>query len=268
MRYENLSETVSIKKISETETNGVFEIDGLYTGYGITLGNSLRRVLLSSLPGVAITQVKIKGVNHEFSTVPGVLEDVVEIILNLKKVRFKMFTEEPQVLTLKSKGEGVVKASEIKTNAQVELVNPDALIATISEKNADLDIELTVEKGLGYVPSETRRNQKMGVGVIPIDAIFTPVIAMNFSVDNMRVEDKTDYNKLTISIQTDGSIAPSAAIKKASEILESHFKEVAKVEIKEGSMKVVEASTDEDKDSEESKDKKAKKEKKPKKAKK
>ncbi|MST04444.1 MAG: DNA-directed RNA polymerase subunit alpha [Candidatus Pacebacteria bacterium] len=231
MRYDNLSETVSIKRISEDQKNGVFEIDGLYSGYGITVGNALRRILLSSLPGAAITQVKIKGVSHEFSTISGVQEDVVEILLNLKRIRFKMWTDEPQVLSLKEKGEGVISASMIKSNSQVEVVNGSELIATITDKHGEVDMEITVEKGLGYVPSEARKAQKLGVGIMAIDSIFTPVISVNFSIENMRVEDKTDYNKLKISIETDGTVTPSFAIKRASEILESHFKEVAKLEI-------------------------------------
>src|SRR3989344_7803031 len=148
MKYEYLSSTVSVKRISESEKEGVFEIEGLYTGYGITVGNSLRRTLFSSLPGAVVTQIKIKGVGHEFTTIENVLEDVVEISLNFKKIRFRMYTDEPQILTLKVKGEKKVHASDIKTNAQVELVTPDELLATLTNKNAELDIELTVEKGL------------------------------------------------------------------------------------------------------------------------
>ncbi len=231
MRYDNLSETVSIKRISENQKNGVFEIDGLYSGYGITMGNALRRILLSSLPGAAITQVKIKGVSHEFSTISGVQEDVVEILLNLKRVRFKMWTDEPQVLSLKEKGEGAISASMIKSNSQVEVVNGEEIIATITDKHGEIDMEITVEKGLGYVPSEARKAQKLGVGIMAIDSIFTPVVSVNFSVENMRVEDKTDYNKLRISIETDGTVAPSYALKRAAEILESHSKEVAKLDV-------------------------------------
>ena len=140
MEYQHLSETIKIKKISEGDRDGVFEIEGLYTGYGLTLGNALRRALLSSLPGAAITQVKIKGVEHEFSTLPGLLEDMVQIALNLKRVRFKFFAGEPQVLVLKAKGEKKVTAANIETNAQVQVVNPDAHIATLTSKNAELDM--------------------------------------------------------------------------------------------------------------------------------
>lgn len=234
MEYTRLSETVKIKTISETETEGLFEIEGLYTGYGLTLGNALRRSLLSSLPGAAITQVKIKGVEHEFSTIPGVKEDVVEITLNLKRVRFKFYATEPQVLTLKVKGEKKVTASDIKANAQVELVNSDCHIATLTGKNAEIDMELTVEKGLGYVPVEARKLEKLPIKTIALDAIFSPVQKVNFVVENMRVGDRTDYNRLKLTIETDGTITPSSALHKASNILKDHFEKVSAIEVKEG----------------------------------
>lgn len=233
MQYQYLSETLNIKKISETDTEGVFEVEGLYTGYGLTIGNALRRVLLSSLPGAAITQVKIKGIGHEFTTIPNIAEDVVEITLNLKKIRFRIHTDEPQVLTLKSKGEGKVTAADIETNAQVELITRDAHIATLTSKNAEFEIELTIEKGLGYVPVEVRKTEKLAIGVIAIDAIFSPVNKVNFSVENMRVGDRTDYNRLRLVIGTDGSITPSSALRKASNILQDHFAKIAQVEVKE-----------------------------------
>ena len=160
MEYAHLSETVKIKKVSETETEGVFEIDGLYVGYGLTLGNALRRILLSSLPGAAITQVKIKGVKHEFSTIPGVKEDIIEIILNLKKVRFKFYADEPQILSLRVKGEKNVCASDIEKNSLSQIVNPDTHILTLTSKSASVEMEITVEKGLGYVPVENRKTEK------------------------------------------------------------------------------------------------------------
>lgn len=233
MQYQYLSETATIKKVSETNTEGVFEIEGLYTGYGLTLGNALRRTLLSSLPGAAITKFKIKGAGHQFSTVPGVAEDVVEIGLNLKKIRFRIHTDEPQILALKVKGEEAVTAVDIEINAQVELVTPDIHIATISDKNAELDLELTVEKGLGYYPVEARKGEKLPIGEIALDAFFSPVMAVNFSVENMRVGDRTDYNRLRLHIKTDGSITPSAALRKSSNILQDHFAKVAQVEVKE-----------------------------------
>ncbi len=231
MRYENLSETVSVKTISENEREGVFEIEGLYAGYGTTIGNSLRRALFSSLPGAAITQVKVKGISHEFSTIPGVVEDAVEIMLNLKLVRFRIHTAEPQILTLTHEGEGEVTAAEIKTNSQIELITPDIRIATVSEKNAVFDIELTIERGLGYVPAEERHAEKLPIGVIALDAIFSPVTKVNFSVENMRVGDRTDYNRLKMAIETDGSITPSQAMKYAAGVLQEHFAKVGMVEV-------------------------------------
>lgn len=233
MQYQYLSETASIKKVSETSTEGVFEIEGLYTGYGLTIGNALRRALLSSLPGAAITQFKIKGALHQFTAIEGVMEDVVEISLNLKKVRFQIHTDEPQVLTLKVKGEQEVTGADIETNAQVELVTPDAHILTISDKNTEVDLEITVEKGLGYVPVDARKGEKLAIGAIALDALFSPVLAVNFSVENMRVGDRTDYNRLKLHIKTDGSLTPSAALRKASNILQDHFAKISQVEVKE-----------------------------------
>ena len=229
----SILDTIKIKTVSETNQKGVFEIEGLYRGYGITLGNALRRVFLSSLRGAAITKVKIKGVNHEFSTIEGVMEDVVTITLNLKRIRFRMDTDEPQILTLKIKGEKKVTAGDIKTNPQVEIVNPDALIATLTSKNASLEMELTVEKGLGYVPAEERKTEKLIIGTIAIDAIFNPIVNVNFTVEDMRVGERTDYNRLKIFIDTDGTITPSSALKESIEILKAHLEKVSLVEIKE-----------------------------------
>ena len=231
MEYAHLSETVKIKKVSETETEGVFEIDGLYVGYGLTLGNALRRILLSSLPGAAITQVKIKGVKHEFSTIPGVKEDIIEIILNLKKVRFKFYADEPQVLSLRVKGEKNVCASDIEKNSLSQIVNPDTHILTLTSKSASVEMEITVEKGLGYVPVENRKTEKLPVGVVAIDAFFTPVINVNYTIENMRVGERTDYNKLKIFITTDGSIAPSNALHKSANILKDHIEKVSQIEV-------------------------------------
>lgn len=232
MEYARLSETVKIKKVSETPTEGVFEIEGLFAGYGLTVGNALRRVLLSSLPGAAITQVKIAGVKHEFSTIDGILEDIVEVCFNLKKIRFKFFADEPQILTLDAKGEKEVKAGDIKTNAQVEIVNPDLHIAALTSKKSELKMELTVEKGLGYVSVESRKSEKLPVGVIAIDAIFTPVTKVNFTIENMRVGERTDFNRLVITLETDGSIFPSTALHKSANILKDHFEKISLVEVR------------------------------------
>jgi len=231
MEFTYLSESVSIKKVSETITNGVFEIEGLYNGYGLTLGNALRRTLFSSLPGAAITQVKIKGVDHEFSTLPNILEDIVEICLNLKKIRFRLLTDEAQTLTLKIKGEKEVSASDIETGSQIEIITPDIHIATLSAKSAELDMELRVEKGLGYVPVEARKFEKLPIGTIALDSLFSPVVKVNFTVENMRVGDRTDYNKLKLEVVTDGSITPSSAVHKASNILKDHFDKISKIEV-------------------------------------
>ncbi|NCN94888.1 DNA-directed RNA polymerase subunit alpha [Candidatus Wolfebacteria bacterium] len=259
MEYARLSDTVKIKKISETDKEGVFEVEGLYTGYGLTLGNSLRRVLLSSLPGAAITQIKIKGAEHEFSTLPGILEDIIEITLNLKKVRFHFYASEPQILALRVKGEKEVTAADIKANAQVEIVNPEAHIATLTNKNAELEIEITVDKGAGYVPAEARKTEKLPIKTIAVDTIFSPVVKVNFSVENMRVGDRTDFNKLKLVIETDGSIYPSSALRKASNILKDHFGKVAEIEVMEDERESVAAETKSEKI--EKKEKKTKKKK-------
>ncbi len=231
MQYSRLSESVVIKKVSEKDNIGVFHVEGLYTGYGTTLGHALRRVLLSSLPGAAITQIKIKGVNHEFSTLPGMVEDVVEFMLNLKRVKFHFFADEPQTLTLKIKGEEKVTAGHIQSTPLARVVNPDVHLATLSKKTAELEAEITVEKGLGYVPSESRRLERLTVGTVVLDAAFSPVDRVSFEVENMRVGDRTDYNRLKMEIETDGSITPSEAMHKAASILKDHFEKVLVVEV-------------------------------------
>ncbi len=231
MEFAYLSETVSIKRVSENEHTGVFEVEGLYRGYGTTVGNALRRILVSSLPGAAVTRFKIKGVGHEFTTVPNVIEDVVEIGLNLKKIRFQFYADEPQVLSLHIKGEKKVTAADIKGTADVVIQNPNAHIATLTAKNAELDMELTVEKGLGYVPVESQKVDKLPIGTIALDAVFSPVQGVNFTVENMRVGERTDYNKLTIKLETDGTVSPSRALHKAADILLDHFKRISDIDI-------------------------------------
>jgi len=231
MKYSHLSETVSVTKVSEENNVGVFTVEGLYPGYGVTVGNSLRRALLSSLPGAAITQIKIKGVDHEFSTIPGMQEDVVEFTLNLKKVRFHFFADEPQVLRLHVKGGEEVKAGRIESTALVRVVNPDVHLATLTKKNAELEMELTVEKGRGYSPAETRYTERLPIGAIVLDAIFSPIRNVEFSVENMRVGDRTDFNRLKLKIETDGSISPSGAFHKAGNVLKDHFEKVSGIEV-------------------------------------
>ena len=211
-------------KLLESKNNkGIFEIEALYPGFGINLGNSLRRVLLSSLGGAAIVQVKIKGVDHEFSTIPGVLEDVISILLNLKQLRFKVHGEEAQRATLKVKGEKEVTGADFSLPSQVELVNKDFVIAHLTSKSAELDMEIVVEKGVGYVPSEERSKEKEEIGTISLDAIFTPIRRVSSKVENMRVGDRTDFNRLIIEIDTDGTISPEEAFYQAAEILQKHF---------------------------------------------
>jgi len=211
------------KIIQKKQNHAIFEIEALYPGYGVTIGNSLRRVLLSSLQGASITQVKIKGVSHEFSTIPGVLEDVIMILLNLKNLRFKVFEGESAKVELSVKGEREVKGSDFKTSTSVKLVNPDLHIATITDKKTELEIELFVEKGIGYEPKEQRKNKKAEIGMIAMDAIFTPIKNVNFQVENMRVGDRTDFDKLSLDVETDGTITPEEAYFEACEILLKHF---------------------------------------------
>ncbi|MBI4084920.1 MAG: DNA-directed RNA polymerase subunit alpha [Candidatus Liptonbacteria bacterium] len=236
MNYTYLSETVGVKTISEDGKKGVFEIEGLYSGYGLTIGNAIRRVLLSSLPGVAVTYIKIRNAQHEFSTLPGVKEDLVDLTLNFKKIRFNTHTDETQTLTLKVKGEKDVTAGDVKTNSMIEIVNPEEHIASLTSKDAELDIEITVEKGLGYSPVESRKEKKLTVGLIGIDAFFSPVRKVNYAVENMRVGEYTNYNRIRLEVETDGTISPSSALHKTANILNDHFKKVSEVQIQEFEM--------------------------------
>lgn len=212
--------------ISEDGVKGIYEIEGLYPGYGHTLGNSLRRIILSSLLGAAITTIKIDGVPHEFSTIDGIKEDVIAILLNFKKVRFKLATMEQQTATILIKGVKNVTAGDIKVPGQVEVLNPELLIATLTDKNASLSAEITIAKGFGYVPKEVHQNEKVDVGTIAVDAIFTPIRRVNYEVDNMRVGDRTDYNRLRITIETDGTITPRRALEASIEIMINQLKSV------------------------------------------
>lgn len=200
--------------VSEVDTKGVYEIDGLYPGYGHTLGNSLRRIILSSLPGAAITSLKIDGASHEFSVLDGVKEDVITMLLHLKQVRFRLFTDEPQVVKLSVHGPKTITAGDIQVSGQVEILNKDFYIAELSGKNT-LSIEMTVEKGLGFVPKELHQKTKNDVGVIAVDAIFTPIRRVSYEVENMRVGDKTNHNRLRMTIETDGTLSPREALEQA-----------------------------------------------------
>ncbi len=220
-----LPEKLSI--LNEGENKLTLELSPLYPGYGVTVGNSLRRILLSSISGAAITMVKIKGVSHEFTPIEGVLENVIEIIMNIKKIRLKSFSDEPVTMQLKVSGEKEALAKDIKTNQDVEIINKDQLIATLTDKKAELEIELTAEKGIGYVPIEQRQKEKISVGTIAIDALFSPVKNANFTVENIRVGQRTDYNKLVFEIETDGIISPREAILQGLDIMSKHLEVIA-----------------------------------------
>ncbi len=211
--------------VVEEGNKGVFEIDGLYPGYGHTLGNSLRRIILSSLPGASITSIKIDGVSHEFSTLEGVKEDVIVMILNLKKTRFKMTSDEPQTVTLSVKGPKEVTAADIKTSGQVEVLNPDLHIAEVTGK-VNLNIEMRIEKGLGFISKEVLQKEKVDVGTIAVDAIFTPIRRVAYEVENMRVGDRTNHNRLRISIETDGTLTAREVLSQSIEIMINQLKAI------------------------------------------
>lgn len=204
--------------VSETGTRGTYEIDGFYPGYGHTIGNSLRRIILSSLPGAAITHVKIDGVSHEFSTLEGVKEDVITLLLNLKKIRFNMLTDEPVTISLDVTGPKQVTAADFKIPGQIEIANKDQAIAEISGKKK-LTIECTVERGIGFIAKEAIHKDRIEIGTIALDASFSPIRRVNYEVENMRVGDRTDFNRLHIFIETDGTITPREALEKSVSIM-------------------------------------------------
>jgi len=214
------------KIVLEKDFLGVYEIDGLYPGYGHTLGNSLRRIILSSLPGAAITHIKIAGVSHEFSTIAGVKEDVITLILNLKRLRIKMLTSEPQTLSIKVKGVKDVSGADIIIPGQIEILNPDLHIASVTDKSTDLDIELTVAQGLGYVSKDVLQKERVDIGTIALDATFTPIRRVNYEVENMRVGDRTDFNRLKITVETDGTITPHEALERSVAIMINQLKAI------------------------------------------
>lgn len=214
------------RAVSEEGFHGIYEIDGLYPGYGHTLGNSLRRIILSSLPGAAVTEVKIEGVDHEFSTMEGVKEDVITMLLNLKRVRFQSHSAEPIKVSLKKSGTGVITAADIDTPTQVEVLNPEQPICEITAKSTSLDMELTIERGMGYVPREVHKREKMDVGSIAMDAVFTPIRRANYEVENMRVGDRTDYNRLRLIVETDGTCTPREAVERSIEIMIHQLKAI------------------------------------------
>lgn len=209
-------------ELAEDNSYGKFVVEPLERGYGITLGNSLRRILLSSLPGAAVTSVKIDGVLHEFSTIPGVVEDVTDIILNLKQLSLKVYSDEPKTLRIEADGEGVVKAGDIHTDADVEILNPDLHIATL-DKGGRLIAEIMVGKGRGYVPADQNKGLDMPIGVIPVDSIFSPIRRVNYTIEHTRVGNRTNYDKLTLEVWTNGTIKPDEACSWGAKILKEHL---------------------------------------------
>jgi len=242
------------KIIKEDGFKGFYQIDGFYPGYGHTIGNSLRRVILSSLTGTAIISVKIAGVDHEFSTIEGIKEDIIRILLNLKRVRIKLLSDEQQVLKLKVKGIKEVKASDIEKTGQVEILNPEQEIATITTAKGSIDMEITVRKGLGYISKETLQKEITDIGTIVLDASFTPIRRASYEVENMRVGDRTDFNRLHFFIETDGTILPKEALEKSIEIMIKQLKAVIGFEEEE-----VEISEEEIKEAKKEKDRKEEK---------
>ncbi len=211
--------------VSEEGTQGIYEIDSLYPGYGHTLGNSLRRIILSSLPGASITSVKIEDVSHEFATIEGIRESVMEILLNLKRIHFTLHGDEAQTVRLSVKGPKQVTAADFSLPSQVEIANPDAHIADISGK-ISFELEATIERGLGYVPREVLTKEKVDIGTIAMDATFTPIRRANYEVENMRVGDRTDFNRLRILIETNGTIAPREALERSIEVMIHQLKSI------------------------------------------
>jgi len=214
--------SIEVEEATLSPTYGRFHVEPLERGYGITIGNSLRRILLSSLQGAAVTAVQIKGVLHEFSTIPGVREDVTDVILNIKEILVKLHSEGPETLRLKVKRPGLVRASDIQPNPNVEILNPDHPIATLSE-DGELEMEMIVKWGRGYVPAERNREEGMGIGMIPIDSLFSPIRKVNYTVTHSRVGQITDYDRLTLEVWTNGSVAPADAIGFAAKILKEQL---------------------------------------------
>ena len=216
---------IEVEQISEDKKYGKFVVEPLERGYGITLGNSLRRIMLSSLPGAAVSQIKIEGVLHEFSSIPGVKEDVTEIIMNIKSLAIKNSsdTNEPKTAYIEYEGEGVVRASDIHVDQDIEIMNPDQVIATLSGKDTKLYMELTITKGRGYVSSDKNKSEELPIGVIAIDSIYTPVERVNVTIENTRVGQITDYDKLTLDVNTNGTLAPDEAVSLAAKVLSEHL---------------------------------------------
>ncbi|EOS28290.1 MAG: DNA-directed RNA polymerase subunit alpha [Kineothrix sp.] len=216
---------IEVAEISEDKKYGKFVVEPLERGYGITLGNSLRRIMLSSLPGAAVSQVKIEGVLHEFSSIPGVKEDVTEIIMNIKSLalRNNSDTNEPKTAYIEYEGEGVVRAADIQVDQDIEILNPDLVIATLSGKDTKLYMELTITKGRGYVGADKNKTDDLPIGVIAVDSIYTPVERVNVTVENTRVGQITDFDKLTLDVYTNGTLVPDEAVSLAAKVLSEHL---------------------------------------------
>lgn len=216
---------IEVAEISDDKKYGRFVVEPLERGYGITLGNSLRRIMLSSLPGAAVSQIKIDGVQHEFSTIPGVKEDVTEIIMNIKNLAIMNMSEndQPKSAYIEYEGEGIVHASDIQADPEIRIMNPELVIATLSGKDTKLFIELTITKGRGYVGADKNKDQDTKIGVIPIDSIYTPVQRVNVKVENTRVGQQTDYDKLTLEVTTNGTMGPDEAVSLAAKVLSEHL---------------------------------------------
>ncbi len=216
---------INVVEISPDKRYGKFVVEPLERGYGITLGNSLRRIMLSSLPGAAVSRIKIDGVLHEFTTLPGVKEDITEIVMNVKSlaIRNSSETDEPKVVVLDYTGEGVVHASDIKLDQDLEIMNPDQVIATLSGKDARLSMELTITRGRGYISADRNKTQDLPIGVIAVDSIYTPVERVNVTVENTRVGQVTDYDKLTLDVHTNGTLDPDEAVSLAAKVLSEHL---------------------------------------------
>lgn len=225
MEHVPLPDQFEVKEIDQYQANII--IEPLFPGYGNTVGNALRRVLLSSLTGCAVTAFKIKGATHEFSTTPGIKEDLVEIILNLKTLRFKLHDVEEVRVTINAKGEKKVKAKDIKVTSDVEIITPEAEIATLTNKDSELEMELVVKSGRGYVPVENVEKKKLELGTIAIDAVFSPIKNVNFDIESVRVGQMTNFDRLIMSISTDGTISPEEAIKTAAAMMVDHFAQIA-----------------------------------------
>lgn len=233
MKKISLPLKIDIKESKENKNETIITIGPCHPGYGTTLGNALRRVLLSSLDGAAVVAVKIKGAHHEFSSIPFVKEDMVDIILNLKQLRVKTSSEELTTISLKAKGEKVVKAKDIEKSAAVEIINPELKIATLTDKKANLEMKLWVKAGRGYVPAEEHGKMDLEIDAITLDSIFSPITKVSINVENTRVGERTDYDNLILNIETDGSITPEEAIKKAAGILIEQFSFILNPEEKE-----------------------------------